>query len=359
MARPTSLHDLTADAGAVFTDAAGWSLPAHYGDVTREYSAARNSAILVDVSHRSKVEVAGPDAPTFLHNLCTNDIASMPLGAGCEAFFCTNRAKVVAHTLIYHVLPAPDRHAFWIDLVPGEAPKFVKHLDRFLISEQVELADQTEAFAQIHLAGPRAASVLTQALADHLPDLDLLQHMERTFGASVTAHIRRWDPLGLPGFDIVCRAERAVGVWRMLQAAGASPAGLDACEILRVEAGMPVYGIDIDENRFAFDIGRTAQAISYAKGCYLGQEPIVMARDRAGHAPRTLIGLTFADATPAPRGCKLRRNGEEVGWITSSLFSPKLNRAIALAYLRYGHHEPGTVVSAEGVGDATVTSLPF
>jgi folate-binding protein YgfZ len=336
-------------------------MPAHYGDSLAEHAAARATAAVYDLSYRGKVEVRGPDAPSFLHNLCTNDIANLPLGAGCEAFFCTSRAKVVAHALIYHVLVG-DQHAFWIDVAPGEAEKLIKHLDRYIIAEQVELADRTAEFAQVHLAGPTATAVLARALADVVPALEPLQHMERTFGASVTAHVRRHDPLGLPGYDLACLNDRAPGLWRMLTGAGAKPAGLDAYELLRVEAGTPVYGRDIDENRFAFDVGRTAQAISYAKGCYLGQEPIVMARDRAGHAPRTLTGLMLDGPAPAAVGAKVFRGAEEVGWVTSSVASPRLGRGVALAYLRYGHHTAGTdveVQSGESRRAAQVTGLPF
>src|SRR5437764_9947806 len=120
MPHASPLHELTAQAGAVLTDAAGWSMPAHYGDALAEYAAARATAAVFDVSHRGKVEVRGPDAPSFLHNLSTNDIVGLPLGAGCEAFFCTSRAKVVAHALAYHVLVG-DKHAFWLDVAPGEA----------------------------------------------------------------------------------------------------------------------------------------------------------------------------------------------------------------------------------------------
>jgi len=153
----------------------------------------------------------------------------------------------------------------------------------------------------------------------------------------------------------------APGLWRMLTSSGAKPAGLEAYDILRVETGTPVYGIDIDENRFAFDVGRTDQAISYTKGCYLGQEPIVMARDRAGHAPRTLLGLKLTASDPVPRESKIFQGEEDVGFVTSCVHSPRLG-LIALAYLRYGHQTPGMEVQVEtpkGRLVATVSALPF
>ena len=166
----TPLIDLHRSAGATFTDLAGFEVPAHFGDADREYGQALAGAVLFDRTPTGKLEVAGKDAPAFLHNLCTNDVNGLPLGGGCEAYFCDHRAKVVAHVLVYHVLSA-GRHAFWLEVTPGFNDKLLKHLDKHLISEAVELADQTERFAQFHLAGPRAKAVLEQALGEPVPDV--------------------------------------------------------------------------------------------------------------------------------------------------------------------------------------------
>src|SRR5262245_34353532 len=281
MAAPTPLSDLLRSSGATFTELAGHDVPAHFGNRDREYREALSGAVIFDRSPAGKIEVAGKDAPAFLHNLCTNDINGLPLGGGCEAYFCDQRAKVLAQALVYHVRSA-GRHAFWLDVTPSYGGKVLQHLDKHLISEAVELADQTDLCAQLHLAGPRAKAVLDAALGEPVPDLAEFQHMERTFGSTATCHVRRQDPLGVPGFDLVCRNERAEGVWRMLLAAGAAPAGEAAYNTLRIEAGTPVYGVDIGEDRFVMEVPRALRAVSYTKGCYLGQEPIVMARDRAG-----------------------------------------------------------------------------
>jgi folate-binding protein YgfZ len=323
-----------------------------------DYDAARSGCVVFDQSQRGKVELAGPDAAVFLHNLCTNDVLDLPLGAGCEAFLTTNKAKLVSHLYAYHVRLHTGRSALWLDVPPGHGETVIKHLDHFLISEQVEMADRTAEFAQMHLAGPAAVAVLERALLDDVPPLEDLQHMERTFGAGDTAHVRRHDLLGLPGFDVVCLRARAENVGQMLVRAGARPAGADAFEALRVEAGTPAWGADMDETTFAPEVGRTAQAVSYAKGCYLGQEPIVMARDR-GQVNRTLLGLRLAAVEP--HGAPLWRDGKEVGRVTSSVASPRLG-PIALGYVRRGSQEPGTTLEVGAEGErrpATVTGLPF
>jgi tRNA-modifying protein YgfZ len=283
----------------------------------------------------------------------------LPIGGGCEAYFCDSRAKVLVHAFIYHVLTA-GRHGFWLDTEPDFNEKLLQHLDKHLISEAVELVDQTEHFAQIHLAGPQAKKVLEAALGMALPELVEFQHMERTFGPNAACHIRRHDPLGLPGYDLICRNEWAEGIWRMLQSAGAKPAGEAAFETLRIEAGTPIYGIDIDANRFVMEVARALRAVSYSKGCYLGQEPIVMARDRAGFVNRAFLGVKVLEGGPLPAGTKLFRDSAEVGLITSSIHSPRLNAPLALGYIRRGNQEPGLQLQAETPeGKRTVEVLPF
>jgi folate-binding protein YgfZ len=258
------------------------------------------------------------------------------------------------------VLLGGTQHGFWLDVTPGYAEQLLGHMDRHLISEQVEMVDRTGQFAQMHLAGPKAMEVLASALGESLPPLGEFQHMERTFGANAICHIRRNDPLGVPGYDIVCLNERAAGIWQLLLASGAKPAGLDAYEILRIEAGTPVYGVDIDENRFVMEVARPLRAVSYNKGCFLGQEPIVMARDRAGHVNRTFLGVKVLHGEPLSPSTKLLRDGAEVGIVTSSSQSPRLGAPVALTYIRRGHQEPGTQLEADtSGGKQTVEVLGF
>jgi tRNA-modifying protein YgfZ len=360
MAEPTPFHNLCEQAGAAFVEEAGWSIPDHFGDPAAEYQQAQTGAVIFDRSSRGKIELTGAEASSFLHNLSTNDVNDLPLGGGCEAFLTTNKARVVSHLFIYHVRLHDGRRALWLDVPSGTSEKVIQYLDHFVISEQVEFADRTREFAQLHLAGPKATAVLERALVDDVPPLENLQHMERTFGTNATSHIRRHDLLGLPGYDLVCLKERAETVWQSLLRGGAKPAGRQTFETLRIEAGTPAYGIDVDETTFAPETGRIPQAICYTKGCYLGQEPIVMARDR-GQVNRTLLGVKLPDG-PVPHDARLYRDGLEIGRVTSSIRSPRLGTAIGLAYVRRGHQEPGTRLEVDVTGarhPAVVSALPF
>jgi tRNA-modifying protein YgfZ len=315
--------------------------------MTPDYAAATTTAALFDTSAAAKLVLTGPDAPMFLGNLGTNDTKNLPLGGGCEIYFCDARAKVKFQAWVYHVRLADARHAMWLETTAGRNTELLQYLDRYLISEQVELADRTADFAQFHLAGPTAASVLSKALGDAVPDLPPFAHMERTF-AGVTCSVRRRDQLAVPGFDVVCRTEFAGAVKAALLAAGATVGTADTFEVLRIEAGTPVFGKDIDDNRFVMEVGFVARAVSYTKGCYLGQEPIVMARDRAGHVNRAFFGLKVLEGdNPLPAGAKLYREGQEVGVVTSSCHSPRLGAPVALAYLKWKHQDAGLRLEAE------------
>jgi glycine cleavage system T protein len=357
----TSLHDITARAGADFTEDAGWLVPAHFEGRDAEYRRAREEAALFDVSHRGKVEVAGSDAASFLQNLSTNDVAGLPVGASCEAFFTTAQARVVAYALV-HRLPLRDGNSvFWLDTDPASADRLIKHLDQYLISEQVELTDSTRAYAWMHLAGPQARAVLEEALGEKLPDLEPLRHIPGKVGGKISSAIRRRDALGVWGYDIACPDAGAGAVWETLTRSGAAPAGWEAYELLRIEAGTPVYGKDIDETNLALEVGRTRQAICYTKGCFLGQEPLVRIRD-LGHINRSLTGLKIAGTEAVPHGAKLFRDGKEVGHVTSSVVSPRFGTAVALAYVRRGSDQPGTRVQVEPGGarrPAEVVGLPM
>ena len=153
-----------------------------------DYEAAISACALFDTSDAGKLVLTGADAPMFLGNLSTNDIKNLPLGGGCEAYFCDSRAKVQFQTWIYHVLLAGE-HTMWVETTPGRNEALAKYLDRYLISERVEIADVTAKYAQFHLAGPTAKQVLEKALGETLADLPEFAHLERKLGS-----IRRRDP---------------------------------------------------------------------------------------------------------------------------------------------------------------------
>jgi tRNA-modifying protein YgfZ len=323
------------------------------------YRAALDSAALFDVSGRGKILAEGNDAVVFLHNLSSNDGKKLAPHTGCELFFCTATAKVVAHGRAYREAPAGKRERLMLDVGEGQNEKLFHHLDHFLIGEDVTLTDRTAELAQLHLAGPRVADVLRAACDGAQPPSEAPHSFrEVDLPGDLRVTVRESRLVGLPGFDLLFAAERLTQVRQRLLDAGAVEAGREAYQALRVENGVPEYGSDVDETTFAPEVGRK-DAISYQKGCYLGQEPIVMARDR-GVVQRTLVGLLVGDEA-APRGALLFREGKEVGRVTSGVCSPRFGW-IALGYARRGSQAPGTELEMD-VGGARravkVSTLPF
>ena len=324
--------------------------------MTDDYRAATTGAALFDRSAVGKLLLTGPDAPTLVHNISTNDIKALPLGAGCATFFCDARAKALFAATVFHILH-DGQHALWLETAPGVAGELLKHLDRFVISEAVELADVTADFAQVHLAGPRAKEVLEGALADDFPELPEYGHAERTFGSAATVSIRRRTVLGVPGYDIVGLPERIEGVSRMLVANGAKLGTPATFETLRVEAGTALAGVDFDATRFVMEVGGAAAAVSYAKGCFPGQEPIVMARDRAGRVNRSFLRLKVASPDVLAVGTVLKAGDEEAGVVTSAAVSPR-SGSVAAGYVRWKHVAPGTELATDSGVPVTVLGPP-
>jgi folate-binding protein YgfZ len=310
-------------------------------DQLQSYQDALERAVYFDLSAYGKIAVTGPDAATFLHNLSTNDIKKLPVGGGCEAFLCNARARTLAHVFISRWKDSPEGVPYlMLDMVPSLREKVLQHLNKYLISEQAEIVDRTQDLALFRIVGPLAGKLLRDE-------------------PNSCSFVRHNTQLGLPGVDVFCSIDRAPSLLDELHKEKVDPAPPEVHEVLRIEAGTPEYGKDMDDDRFVMEVGRTAQAISYTKGCYLGQEPIVMARDR-GQVNRTLMGVRFADAKEAvAHGSKLLADGGgEVGQVASSAWSPRLQQWIALAYVRRGQQQPGSKVHCDG-REGVLAELPF
>jgi folate-binding protein YgfZ len=317
-----------------------------------DYRAAIEGAVLFDLSDRGKIELRGPDARSFLHNLCTQDVKNLPAGAGREAFLTTMKARVVAHMWMSNF-----EGGLLLDMARGRTEKVRSHLDHYLISEQVEILDLTADLAFFRLCGPRSSEFLDPACRQ----LEPLASCRISWPGVGPVDVRRQTLVALPGYDLICSSASAAPLREALTQAGVRSAGPSTYETLRIEAGLPEFGPDIDEDRLAMETGRTAQAICYTKGCYLGQETIVMARDR-GQVNRQLLGVQLVEGTSMPAGTKLFHGTEEAGHVTSSVFSPRLNRIVGLAYLRRGCQAPGMRLSTDptsAAGWVTVASLPL
>lgn len=315
-----------------------------------EYEALDRGAGVVDVSDRTRLELRGPDAAALLHSFCTNDVKRLAVGAGCEAFVTSPQGKTLGHVLISRLA---DR--FLLDTSPGQGAVLMAHFNKYVIGEDVQFVDRTAEWCGLLVAGGQSPRLLADLIQAEVP-----AQAGSVVKGLVGGHevfIVRTDYAG-PGSFFVhgARADQATLV-EELQKAGAIRGQTAAWEARRIEAGFPAFGRDITDENLPQEVARDAQAISFQKGCYLGQETVARI-DALGHVNRLLVGLRFETADPPPPGTALQLGGKDVGRVTSAAFSPRAGAAVALAYLQRIHSKSGAVL-ASAAGSATVTSLPM
>jgi len=339
-------------------DQDGWSLPLHFGDAAAEYGAVRAAAGIFDLSDRALLAFEGADRVSFLQGMISNDARALSPGQGLDAAFLNQQGKILADC---RVLCEDDR--FVIDLWEPLKPKILEHLNRYLVADEVEIRDLSEAYGLLSLQGP-ASSRLLQPFGDGLSmPRNPLDHLVADI-AGVEAHVEHYSHTGEEGFDFFVPAGSLAAFARALaregEPHGVRWVGTQAQEVLRVEAGIPRYGADMSEENILLETGLN-RAVSFTKGCYLGQEIIERVRSR-GHVNKKLLGLLLEGSNPAPRGAPVIAPGKQAGVVTSSVISPRLKQPIALAYVHRDFWTPGTALAVRlGPEEvpARVTSLPF
>lgn len=315
----------------------------------QDYAALNEGVGIISLQTPTQVELRGQERATFLNRMCTNKVDTLLPGRGCEAFLTTPKGRVVAYVF---VLAGPD--SLILKSAAGQAEKIITHLDYFLIREKVELHDRSTAWTELLVAGPKSEELLGQVLGVEPPQ----QHLDHA-EAELAGHrisVCRLQRDGLPVFLFSCNTDAADDVMQRLCDADARPCDQRVVEALRIESGWPEYGRDISEENFPQELARDDWAISYNKGCYVGQETVARIASH-GHVNRCLVGLRFEIATMVPAGTEVTTAGQPVGKVTSAVFSPRLGSALALGYVRRGPHQPGSRLDS-AVGPVEVISLP-
>jgi folate-binding protein YgfZ len=317
-----------------------------------EYRALTASAGVSDLTGRSRIALHGGDRTRFLHSFCTNDVLRLAPGMGCEAFITSYQGKTIGHVYIFCV-----EGALLLDTVPGQAANLIGHLDRFVISDDVTFEDLSNATGELLMAGPQARRLLARLCEVELP-AQLWHHRQATIGGKFV-QVALADFLLPESFYVATAAVDLATVQQALVDAGAIPCGPEAVEAVRLESETPQFGADITADNLPQEIGRDAQAISFTKGCYLGQETVARI-DALGHVNRMLVGIRFTDAAakvPLP-GIELRAADKIVGQVTTAAWSPRLGQPLAFALVRRPQATPGTRLES-AVGAAEVVRLPL
>lgn len=311
----------------------------------REYDAATTGAGVVRLRDWSTVRVTGADRASFLHNMCTNDVKGLAVGEGCEAFFTDVKGKTVAHGFLL-----AGEGAIEIVMVPGTAAGLIAQLDRYVIREDVALSDKSPETAWLLLFGQRAGEVLGKVGGADAAALAVgWNHGTLAVGGG-SATIVRCELPWMGGFLVGVPAETADEVERELVAAGAVVGGETLWDTVRVESNWPLWGVNFDATNLPQEVARDAQAISFRKGCYLGQETVARI-DALGHVNKQLAAIQFeGDAVPEA-GAELFQGETPVGRVTSSCWSPRAGKPLAMAMVKRGASAAGSSLSWScGVG---------
>jgi folate-binding protein YgfZ len=334
----------------MISESACLSLPARYGAVEDEYRALREGCGLVDRSATGRLEVAGADRHRFLNAYITCDVKSLARGEGAYGFFTNPQGKILSDAV---VLVHEDR--LWVEVAPGQEEAIANHLRKYVLADRVEVRGLADT-VPISLVGPRSAEVLAVA---ELPSQGDWQHA-RTTVHGVEVVVQRSGRLGAEAYTLwVPAASAETLVERLLAEPEVRPVGFEALEILHAEAGIPRYGRDFGSENFPQETG-AEEAVSYTKGCYLGQEVVARIHYRGG-VQKILRGLAFTAGSAAP-GTPILFEEREVGKATTVVPSIALGHPIGLAILHRRAAEPGTVVQIAGGGQAElaeVKDLPF
>ncbi len=335
----TPLHKSHLEAGAKMVPFAGYDMPVQYGSVIAEARAVRDGAGMFDVSHMARLTFEGADAQAFLEQVTTNDVSRLEDMSGQYSLLPNDKGGLVDDIIVYRIgdhptgpwAPSPERGETMFKMVVNAAnhAKDVAWLQAH-IQGDVRISDQTDATAMIAVQGPKATEILAR-LCNRPEQL----RSAKAFGVVVCNVVgaecfcARSGYTGEDGFELICEASAAETVWNALAGAGVAPCGLAARDTLRVEAGLPLYGHELND-----DLSPIAAGLGWVIGktkTFIGSEPIRKAKEQG--TPRKLQGVRLHTKRLLTPGMKVYSERSEIGEITSGVVSPLLDAGIAFAFI--------------------------
>lgn len=320
--------------------------------LAEEYRALKEAAVIGAVARGSLIGVRGKDRATYLHGLLTNDILSLTPGTGCYAAWLTPQGRMLTDMHVLHI----DGEVV-LDVPAELASATLRRLDQSLFSEDVQLSDLSETLVPLWVHGPTAPQVVRQAVEGAADPAAWTEYQNGRFEyRGSTSVLVRVSQLGVPGFGLYVPPTLEPDLRRALEAAGCARVGPDALEAARIEAGYPLYGVDMTADTIPLEAGIEDRAISFTKGCYVGQEVIIRVLHRGqGRVARRLVALRLDEAVPA-RASKIVSDDREIGWITSAARSPRLG-SVSLGYVHRDFASPGTRVEVETTSGRIAASV--
>lgn len=328
----------------------------------RAYAAVREGgAGLIDLSSRGRIRVHGSEAVQFLNGLITNDMKTLAEEHWMTAIFPNVQGRFIAAIRVIRVVNLKDGPtSFLLDTESATHDRVFKTIERFTLAGDFQVDDVTSSTAQFSIQGKGARVLLGSVLGPSVSDIPI-GGAKTISWRDVEILIVRSSHTGEDGFDLITASEKASALWEALAGEGATPVGPETFETLRIEAGIPLYGVDIDDTMVVSETGLD-DAISFTKGCYVGQEIVARIKYR-GHVAKKITGLTFQESVSVAPGAEVfSLDDKTIGKVTSVTYSPQLKKTIGLALIKYQFLEAGLSVKVVTDGkkvEGLVTSLPF
>lgn len=338
----------------MFRTEAGWSVPAGYGPPGLEVSAVRRGVGLADLSDRRKVAVTGEDRGTFLDGLVTADVKTLDPGSSSYALVLTDKSRVVGDLWIHAF---PDRLV--LDLEASQAEAVLGYVRKFLVSDDVSF-ELLPAAMHLEVIGREAPAVVARALRWDVQGRPSGSFLTFPVDRKASAYALRTTRFGEPAVVLWSPGGDLGPAWSALDRAGVRAVGREALEVLRIESGLPRVGVDMGESTLALEVAPDG-AISFTKGCYVGQEVVARGTYR-GHVRRRLMGLRIDGDAPPAHADPVNREEAEVGRVTSATWSPTTGWVVALALLRVDDVPAGASLFVDRGGwdlRARLHPLPF
>ena len=305
-----------------------------------QYNAARHAAALDVAPSRGVIALTGDDRRSFLHALVTNDVATLENGRGTYAAYLTPQGRMISDM---RVIEAGGRTLLGVER--SVVGPLAERLDKLIFSEDVQVVDLSSEIAEVGVHGPLAADIIGRVTAVRVDDL------QRQYDniASPPLTIVRDDAFGVTGFSVYVPRVESESFRKKLVTAGAMDASDETFEALRIEAGRPRFGVDMSTDTIPLEAGIEDRAMSFTKGCYVGQEVIIRVVHRGhGRVARRLVRMVLPGGTVPSRGDKILAAGQQVGEITSAAESPKAGAPMAMGYVHRDHTAPGAELTVNG-----------
>lgn len=334
--KPTPLYAAHEKLNARIVDYAGWAMPVLYTGILEEARAVRNDVGMFDISHMGRIQLSGGGAITLLQSLTSNDVASLQTCEAQYSFLTNQYGGIIDDIIIYR----ESNDSFMVVINAGNADKDIRWIKKHM-HKDATFIDNSDATAMIAVQGPRAPGLVAE-LANN-PELLSLKRFAYANGmiAGTKATFCRTGYTGEDGYELIVPAERSEAVWNALLERGVAPCGLGARDALRIEAGYPLYGHEIDDSTSPVEAG-LMWAVKLEKGEFIGRDAIQALKLKG--PTRKLVGLISQERIQPRQGYTILSGSETIGLVTSGVFSPTRNRSVAMGYVTVPFAKTGTQV---------------